>query len=117
MRSLAFGLRNLSRCLTRAPKIFKSPRRSFYLYSPEPFHPIQGKEPKWTTAEEAMEIVTSGKLFTCLRFSICQSGELFACLSINWALYLNIAIESPIIVHVLTRLSGLVTLNKHLTRL
>lgn len=35
-------------------------RRSFYLYSPEPFHPIQGKEPKWTTAEEAVQIVTSG---------------------------------------------------------
>ncbi|CAD5124898.1 DgyrCDS13149 [Dimorphilus gyrociliatus] len=39
-------------------------QRSFYLYSPEPFHPIPGKEPKWMSAEEAVSTVTSGhKIF------------------------------------------------------
>lgn len=39
-------------------------QRSFYLYSPEPFHPIPGKEPKWMSAEEAVSSITSGhKIF------------------------------------------------------
>ncbi|XP_071146934.1 succinyl-CoA:acetate/propanoyl-CoA:succinate CoA transferase-like [Mytilus edulis] len=34
-------------------------KRTFYLYSPEPFHPIHGKEPVWKSAEEAVTVVES----------------------------------------------------------
>jgi hypothetical protein len=34
--------------------------RCLYMYSPEPFHPIPDREPKWTTAEEAVSVLTSG---------------------------------------------------------
>jgi acyl-CoA hydrolase len=34
--------------------------RSLYMYSPEPFHPIPDREPKWMTAEEAVSVITSG---------------------------------------------------------
>lgn len=34
--------------------------RCLYMYSPEPFHPIPDREPKWTTAEEAVQVLTSG---------------------------------------------------------
>jgi hypothetical protein len=35
------------------------PKRTFYLYSPEPFHPIHGREPVWKSAEEAVEVIES----------------------------------------------------------
>ena len=35
--------------------------RTFYTYSPEPFHPIAGKEPEWMEPLEAVTSVTSGK--------------------------------------------------------
>lgn len=35
-------------------------RPSYHTYSPEPALPIKGKEPKWTTAEEAFDILKSG---------------------------------------------------------
>lgn len=34
--------------------------RSYYTYSNEPSQPIKGKEPKWTTAEDAFELLKSG---------------------------------------------------------
>lgn len=34
--------------------------RTLYMYSPEPFHPIPGREPHWTTAEEAVSPLKSG---------------------------------------------------------
>lgn len=38
----------------------KLQRRPYYLYSPEPFHPIPDKQPQCMTAEEAVTVVTSG---------------------------------------------------------
>ena len=40
--------------------VYRNPQRCFYLYSPEPFHPIPDKHPKWLSAEEAVQVVTSG---------------------------------------------------------
>jgi len=34
--------------------------RPYYLYSPEPFHPIPDKQPLCMTADEAVTVVTSG---------------------------------------------------------
>ena len=34
--------------------------RNVYMYSPEPFHPIPDREPRLTTAEEAVSVVTTG---------------------------------------------------------
>jgi len=34
--------------------------RHVYMYSPEPFHPIPDREPRLTTAEEAVSVVTTG---------------------------------------------------------
>ena len=46
---------------------FKLPRslqsaRHVYMYSPEPFHPIPDREPRLTTAEEAVSVITTGTL-------------------------------------------------------
>ena len=49
--------------------------RNVYMYSPEPFHPIPDREPKLTTAEEAVSVITTGNNIICvldlekLRFS------------------------------------------------
>jgi len=51
----------LSRWLQQGTKLIANPRRNFYLYSPEPFHPIPDKDPEWKTAEEAVKVITSGK--------------------------------------------------------
>jgi len=34
--------------------------RNVYMYSPEPFHPIPDREPRITTAEEAVSVITTG---------------------------------------------------------
>ena len=63
VNSMLKGHRCLSQVFSRSlpqATCSLSGRRSFYLYSPEPFHPIRDKEPKWMTAEEAVQIVTSG---------------------------------------------------------
>ena len=39
-------------------------RRPYYLYSPEPFHPIPDKQPQCMTADEAVTVVTSGNFLT-----------------------------------------------------
>lgn len=36
--------------------------RNYYTYTNEPSQPIKGKEPKWTTAENAFELLKSGKM-------------------------------------------------------
>ena len=36
--------------------------RSYYMYSPEPFHPIPDKQPQFMTAAEAVSHITSGNL-------------------------------------------------------
>jgi len=33
------------------------------MYSPEPFHPIPDREPRLTTAEEAVSVITTGNSF------------------------------------------------------
>ena len=35
-------------------------KRSYYMYSPEPFHPIPNKYPEWKSVEDALSVVTSG---------------------------------------------------------
>ena len=35
--------------------------RSYYMHSPEPFHPIPDKQPVWMSAEEAVSVITSGR--------------------------------------------------------
>ena len=36
-------------------------RRTFYLYSPEPFHPLYDRVPEYKTAEEAVQVIQSGR--------------------------------------------------------
>jgi hypothetical protein len=36
-------------------------RRTFYLYTPEPFHPLYDRVPEYKTAEEAVQAIQSGK--------------------------------------------------------
>lgn len=38
-----------------------SSSRNYFTYTNEPAQPIQGKEPKWTTPEEAFQDLKSGK--------------------------------------------------------
>ncbi|XP_061197068.1 4-hydroxybutyrate coenzyme A transferase-like [Saccostrea echinata] len=53
-------LQKIPRLFIKASKHHACVSRSFYLYSPEPLHPILDKVPKWTTAEEAVEVIESG---------------------------------------------------------
>ena len=34
--------------------------KSYYMYSPEPFHPIPDKQPQFMTAQDAVSHITSG---------------------------------------------------------
>lgn len=34
-------------------------KRSFYLYSPEPFHPLSDRVPEYKSAEEAVQVIQS----------------------------------------------------------
>lgn len=36
-------------------------KRSFYLYSPEPFHPLSDRVPEYKSAEEAVQVIQSGE--------------------------------------------------------
>jgi hypothetical protein len=38
-------------------------RRDYYLYSPEPIHPLPDRKPDWKTADEALQVVQSGETF------------------------------------------------------
>ena len=38
-------------------------KRTFYLYSPEPFHPLYDRVPEYKTAEEAVQVIQSGRHF------------------------------------------------------
>lgn len=51
--------RNVSQKLLTSLKAVSSPR-NYFTYTPEPAQPIKGKEPKWTTAEEAFQDLKSG---------------------------------------------------------
>jgi len=62
-----FG-RMLGRKLVGFCRSFKLPlpvqsARNVYMYSPEPFHPIPDREPRLTTAEDAVSVVTTGNSF------------------------------------------------------
>ena len=71
LRLFRGSLRKIGRFLGHAESILKVPKRQFYLYSPEPFHPIPEKDPQWMTAEEAIHVVTSGKfVFVTLPFNL-----------------------------------------------
>ncbi|KAK3101047.1 hypothetical protein FSP39_000556 [Pinctada imbricata] len=53
-----------SLCARRAARFLKrcqqhGVRRTFYLYSPEPFHPLYDRAPIWKTAEEAVQVIQS----------------------------------------------------------
>lgn len=40
-----------------------SASRNYYTYVNEPSQPLKGKEPKWTTPEDAFELLKSGEIF------------------------------------------------------
>ena len=41
--------------------------RGYYLYSPEPIHPMPDRSPEWKSGMEAVQVVQSGEtIFTCL---------------------------------------------------
>ena len=44
--------------------------RNVYMYSPEPFHPIPDREPRLTTAEEAVSVINTGSMTLTLKHSI-----------------------------------------------
>lgn len=53
--------------ITKLQKIFNITKvypknRTYFTYSLEPAQPIKGKEPIWTTGEEALSILKSGIL-------------------------------------------------------
>ena len=59
MRMMLFKkLNGFCRCF-KLPVSVQS-ARNVYMYSPEPFHPIPDREPRLTTAEEAVSVVTTG---------------------------------------------------------
>lgn len=43
-----------------------STSRNYYTYVNEPSQPLKGKEPKWTSPEDAFELLKSGKNLTIL---------------------------------------------------
>jgi len=45
---------------TKGRIVQKCVNRTFYLYSPEPFHPLPDRKPEWKTAEEAVQVIQSG---------------------------------------------------------
>ncbi|KAL5014333.1 hypothetical protein ScPMuIL_008603 [Solemya velum] len=49
------------RCGHKAPLASTQSQRTFYLYSPEPFHPLVDRVPEWKTAEEAVQVIQSGQ--------------------------------------------------------
>jgi len=53
--------RNLSGfCRCFKFQVLVNSARNVYMYSPEPFHPIPDREPRLTTAEEAVSVITTG---------------------------------------------------------
>ena len=40
---------------------FRSFRRGYYLYSPEPIHPLPDRTPDLKTADEAVQVIQSGE--------------------------------------------------------
>lgn len=62
---MAVSLRGLtSKISCRAlPLKAVSASRTYFTYVNEPAQPIQGKEPKWVSAEEAFQDLQSGECF------------------------------------------------------
>lgn len=54
-KKAAVGRRVVNACL----------KRTFYLYTPEPFHPLYERVPEYKTAEEAVQAIQSGKEDPC----------------------------------------------------
>ncbi|XP_045162494.2 4-hydroxybutyrate coenzyme A transferase-like isoform X1 [Mercenaria mercenaria] len=57
------ALRKLGRALQilETHSILRHLRRGYYLYTPEPIHPLPDKTPDWKTADEALQVVQSGQ--------------------------------------------------------
>ena len=77
-------MKMFGRKLTGFCRCFKLPvqvqlARHVYMYSPEPFHPIPDREPRLTTAEEAVSVITTGTDLeaseTLVRFSQLNRNE------------------------------------------
>lgn len=58
MRKFASVLQILQ---TKSP--YQHLTRGYYLYSPEPIHPLPDRKPDWKTADEAVQVVQSGETF------------------------------------------------------
>ena len=62
MRPNISPLVNILRNGCRTNALANQQKRSYYMYSPEPFHPIPNKYPDWKSVEDALSVVTSGKI-------------------------------------------------------
>ena len=51
-------------------------RRTYYLYSPEPFHPLADRWPQKKSAEEAVQVIQSGNVCP-MRDSMSDSDDSF----------------------------------------
>lgn len=63
---MAVSVRNMSQKLGGVYTSLKtvSTSRNYFTYTNEPAQPIQGKSPKWVSAEEAFQDLKSGMLIT-----------------------------------------------------
>ncbi|XP_067658202.1 4-hydroxybutyrate coenzyme A transferase-like [Haliotis asinina] len=52
--------RRIARTFLESRCVYSSITRTYYLYSPEPFHPFPDRQPKWMNAEEAVSVIKSG---------------------------------------------------------
>lgn len=57
---MASAIKQINKFSSVLSTIKKSSPRSYYTYTREPAQPIKGKQPKWTTAKEAMVDLKSG---------------------------------------------------------
>ncbi|XP_052284514.1 4-hydroxybutyrate coenzyme A transferase-like isoform X1 [Dreissena polymorpha] len=57
------SVQNLAKALKlqSARPLWKIFQRSYYLYSPEPIHPLPDRVPDWKTADEAVQVIQSGQ--------------------------------------------------------
>lgn len=60
---MASAIKQINKLNNVASTLKKITPRNFYTYVREPAQPIKGKEPKWTTAKEAMVDLKSGMQF------------------------------------------------------
>lgn len=69
---MAVSVRNVSQKFGSVYTSFKtvSSSRNYFTYTNEPAQPIQGKSPKWVTAEEAFQDMKSGNIFINIKLFI-----------------------------------------------